>query len=151
MLRWSTCSQSDCATPRAGGGWLWIRWLLSISVSTPLYLHHCIYTPRLLSTPKLSGWRRVWVRAPTVACWPPATPPPASRSTPSTGCWRTTPAGQCRYPHLSIYLHTPLQAPGRAHSGHLQTALRLQLPHRTLTSTSAHGSCLLTHVILTVP
>ena len=35
MLRWSTCSQSDCATPRAGGGWLWIRWLLSISVSTP--------------------------------------------------------------------------------------------------------------------
>ena len=35
---------------------------------------------------------------------------------------------------IYLFIYTPLQAPGRAHSGHLQTALRLQLPHRTLTS-----------------
>lgn len=38
MLRWSTCSQSDCATPRAGGGSLWTRWLLSNLYLHPLYI-----------------------------------------------------------------------------------------------------------------
>ena len=38
------------------------RWRVIVNKVTPLYIYiytPCIYTPRWLSTPKLSGWRRV--------------------------------------------------------------------------------------------